>query len=348
MRAARVLALLVVGSLACTPSAQRARGEIDRARIEHARTLDVARRAPLAYEQFEAAQRAALQHAPESAARADSLAEARLWLETGIVEAERAQLSERRLQEERSLIESDTKLSALLQERESWAREADLQAARAIARSEAQRALVRAAEQRSVLRVKLPREDAKQAAEALWLRAELIALTLESIGKSGAGLLPLRAKLAEVDALLVRDPDGALLRADQALFMALGLAGELRGQGTEPSAEEQATLGEELAAAGVHAVRNDVGLSGVLEHAFADYALAPVAERVIERLCVLANAHTRGPVRIGVHAKSDAQAEARSRWVKLRFAKAGCEGQRFTVVFSRLDGDTLDTTWLSY
>lgn len=348
MRRGGLVALLVVCMFGCTPSAQRARGEIDRARIEHARALDVERRAPLAYEQFEAAKRAAQKNPAESAARADLLAEARLWLETAIVEAERAQLSERRLQEERSLIDLDGKLLTLTRERESWAREADLLAARALARSEAQRALVRAAEQRSVLRVKLPREETKQAAEALWLRAELIALTLESVGKDGVGLQRLRAKLAEVEALLARDPEGALVRADQALFMALALAGELRGQTAEPSPEEQASLGEELAAAGVRPVRGDVGLSGVLDHAFSDYALAPVAERVIERLCALANAHTRGPVRIGVHAKSDTQAEARARWVRLRFAKAGCEGQRFAVTYSRLDGDALDTTWLSY
>jgi len=130
--------------------------------------------------------------------------------------------------------------------------------------------------------------------------------------------------------------------------MALGLAGELRGQSTGPSVEEQASLTEQLASAGVRPLRGDLGLSGVLEHAFSDYALAPVAERVIERLCVLANAFTRGPVRLGVSAKSEAQAEARARWVKLRFAKAGCEGQRFAIAFTKLSGDALEASWLAY
>jgi hypothetical protein len=341
-------ALLSLLALGCTPSAQRARSEIDRARIEHAHALGVQRRAPLYYEQFETANREAGKHAQDSAARADLQAEARLWLESAIAEAERAALSERRLQEERALIEHDTKLTSLARERESWAREADLLAARAIARNEALKALARAAEQRAMLRVKLSREEAKLAAEGLWLRAELIGLTLESLGKGGVGLTRLWAKLGEVDALLARDPESALTRADQALFMALALAGELRGQAPGPSAEEQASLAEELASAGVRPLRGDLGLSGVLEHAFADYALAPVAERVIERLCVLANAHPRGPVRLGVQAKSEAQAEARTRWVKLRFAKAGCQGQRFAIVFTKLTGDALETSWLAY
>lgn len=348
MSASRLgVALVLLVLVACTPSAQRARSEIDRKRIEHAQSLGVQRRAPLAYERFEAARKAAAKEPAESAARADYQAEARLWLETAIVESERAVLSERRLHEERALIELDGKLAAVARERESWAREADLRAARAIARNEANKALARAAE-KPQQRVKLPREEAKLAADALLWRAELIALTLESLGKTGSGHKRLRQKLSEADALLVRDPEASLARADQALFMALALFGELRGASGGPSAEEQASLAEELASAGTRPVRGDLGLSGILDHAFADFALAPVAERVIERLCALASAHPRGPVRLGVQAKSEAQAEARVRWVKLRFAKAGCEGQRFSISYTRLAGDALEASWLAY
>jgi hypothetical protein len=347
MSLAKTSLLLLALALGCTPSAQRARSEIDRTRIEHAQSLGVQRRAPLAYQRFEAAKRAADKQPSESAARADLQAEARLWLETAIVESERALLSERRLGEERALVELDGKLSALERERASWAREAELRAARAIARNEAHKALARASERPS-LRVKLPREDTKRAAEALLLRAELITLTLESLGKSDAPLARLRQKLSEVEGSLTRDPETSLTRADQALFMALALLGELRGQTGGPTPEEQAALAEELASAGTRPVRNDLGLNGVLDQAFADYALVPSAERVIERLCALASAHPRGPVRLAVQSKSEAEAEARTRWVKLRFAKAGCEGQRYAFTFTKVPGDALEASWLAY
>jgi hypothetical protein len=341
------LGVLLICVSACAASAKRARSEIDRARIDYARGLAVERHAPVAFERFQKAKKAADKSPAESVARGDYQAEARLWLETAIAGAERDRLSARRLAEEQKQVELDAALIALARERAAWAREAELRAARAIATSEANKALARAAQSPS-LRVKLPREDVRLATQALLTRCELIVMTLESLGQGGVGLSRLRDRLREVEALSARDPELSLLRADQALFAALALFAELRGQDGGPSPEERAALAEELASAGARPLRGDQGLKGVLEHAFADFALVPVGERVIERLCQLAKGHPRGPVLIEVQAKNQAQAEARMRWVKLRFGKAGCEGQRYTIARSHTDGDALETSWVVY
>src|ERR1700712_241891 len=221
------LLLLTLSLPACAVSSQQARSAVDKSRITYAHKLAAERRAPLAYQRFEQANKAANKSPAESVARGDYQAEARLWLETAIADTERERLSERRLNEERELTALDATLGALERERESWAREAELRAARALASNEAHKALARAAERPS-LRVKMPREDVKLAAEGLLARSEILALTLESLGKGAAGLPRLRAKQHEVEALLVKDPEAALTRADQTLFYALSLFSELR------------------------------------------------------------------------------------------------------------------------
>ena len=331
----------------CAVTAQQARSQVDRSRIAYAQQITAAQRAPQPYQRFEQASQAAAKSPEGSAARGDYQAEARLWLETAIAETERERLSERRLAEERKLIQLDATVGALERERESWAREAELRAARALASNEARKALVRAAERPS-LRVKLPREDVKLAAEALLARAELVGLTLDSLGIASAGLARLRAKIDDAAALLVRDPEASLARADTALFYGLSLFAVLRGQDGGPSQDEKATLAEELTSAGVRPTRGDQGLVGVLDRAFADYALVPSSERVLERLCELAKAHPRGAVLLSVHAKSPKQAEVRIGWVRQRFSRAGCEGQRFTIASAKADGDALEAHWVAY
>ncbi|MDB4989121.1 MAG: hypothetical protein JWN04_4299 [Myxococcaceae bacterium] len=344
------LALAMLGFLslsACAGTAKRARSEVDRSRLTYARELAVERRAPIPFERFERARKAADRSPAESVARGDYQAEERLWLEIAIADAERERLSERRLEEERELLALDASILALERERQAWQQEAELRAARAVASNEAHKALARAAERPS-LRVKLPREDVKLAAEALLARSELMALTLESLDAHNSGLPRLESKLREADALLVKDPDASLARADQALFYALSLFAELRGQDGGPSADEKITLAEDLTVAGARPGRGDQGLSGMVEHAFSGFALLPAAERVVERLCQLGKAHARGPLVLTVQGKNAAQAETRLRWVRERFARAGCTGQRYTFAYSRTDGEALEATWVAY
>ena len=345
----RVHLALVCSALAlasCAGAAKRARSEVDRSRMDYARQLHVEQRAPLPFEHYQKARAAADRSPAESAQRSDYEAEERLWLETAIADSERERLSERRLEEERELVALDAQVVALARERDSWAQEAELRAARALATDEARKALARAAE-RPALRVKLAREDARQAADALLARADLMALTLESLDAHNVALPRLRARIAETDQLLARDPEQALSRADQTFFYALSLFAELRGRDGGPSAEEKATLAEELDRAGTRATRSDRGLSGVLDHAFADYALVPIADRVLERLCQLAKAHPRGAVLLTVQGKP-AQADTRARWVRERFARAGCTGQRYPFALNKSEGDALEITWVAY
>ncbi len=350
MRRARgyALALLAVCALGgCALAARSARHEITRARLAHARELAADRRAPAAFERYQAAQRAAESAERNSEERRERESEARLWLETAITEAEREVLSERRLEAERALLELDTATIALERERAQVARLAELRAAQALAREEARRALARAAE-RPQLRVKLGRDEQKRAVEALLTRADLIALTLESLGIQSAEVTALREKLAEANALALREPDAALARADQTLFLALRLLGGVRGQGGEPDELEKASLSEELASAGAVPTRSDQGLTGVVERAFKDGALAPEAERVVERLCALAGAHSRGPVRLTVQASNDRQADLRLRALRTRFGKEGCHGERFVIAPAKAPGDALEASWLAY
>ncbi|MDB4977637.1 MAG: hypothetical protein JWN48_5978, partial [Myxococcaceae bacterium] len=333
--------------LGCGGVTKRARNEVDRSRLAYARELLADRRSPVAFERFEKAHKAADKSPEKSVARSDYEAEERLWLETAIADAEREKLAERRLDEERALIALDQSMVALERERQSWASEAELRAAQALAINEANKALARAAERPS-LRVKLPREDLKVAADALLSRCQLMALTLESVDPDNAALPKLRARLSELEASVAKDPELSLARADQTYFYVLSLFAALRGQAGAPSAEEKAALAEELASAGARPTRVDQALDATLEHAFSEGTLVPVAERVIERLCLLAKAHGRGPILVSVQAKSPAQAEGRLRLLRQRFARAGCEGQRFSFAFGKSDGDALTTSWVSY
>ncbi len=343
-----ILAWIAGGALCgCALAARSSRDEVDRARLAHARELAAERRAPIAFEHYRAAQRAALGSKRDSPARSVAVAEARLWLEPAISEAERVFVSERRLQEERSLLELEAATVALERERAALARTAELRGAQALARDEAQKALARAAE-RPDLRVKLGRDEQKRAVEALLARAELIALTLESLGQEASELSTLRAKLAQASALAQREPGAALGRADQTLFYALRLLGTVRGQRGEPDELEKSALSEELASAGAAPTRGDQGLTGVVARAFQDGALVPEAERVVERLCALAVAHARGPVRLAVQASNEHQADQRVRAVRKSFGEEGCQGERFVIAVAKAPGDALEASWLAY
>lgn len=346
MSARSLLALVLVLASGCALSARNARSSVDRARLDHAKELTAKVRAPVAYERYERASRAA-RATKDEGARGDRAAESRLWLELAIAESESLVMAEQRLKEEQSLAVLDVRITELAAEEDALAREAELRAAQGIARKEADRALARARAKPS-LRVKLSRDDAKSAAEALIGRADLLALTLETLGASAPGVARLRAKLNEARALTARDPEAALVQADQGLFHALTLLAAVRASDGAPSEAERASLHEALALAGARTVRGDQGLSGVVEPAFAAGGLIAPAARVIERLCALAKAHPRGPVELRVHAPNAHEGEARLRATRERLAKAGCAGERFRLRTTADVGDALEASWLAY
>lgn len=341
------LALLLAVSHGCGLAARRARTSIDEARLERARELTAEKRAPLAYERYQQARAAAQKSPEESGARGDYQALARLWLDVAISEAERQVSSERRLDAERALVELDAQLLKLERERSELARENELGAARQIAFVEAQRALARAAERRD-LRVKLPREEVKRASEALVARAELISLTLAAFGQETPALGRLRGKIGETRALIAREPEASLARADETLFFALSLFSSLRSSQAAPSEEEKAALLEELTLAGLQVSRGDRGLSAVLAAPFAGSELKPEAARVLERLCAVARAHPSGSVHVSAQAKTQAQAEARAKHVREHLARAECSGERFAFTKGTREGDELEASFLAY
>lgn len=332
----------------CAAAARNTRSTVDQARLSHAAELAAEQRAPLAYERYQAALRAAQASKPNSAAYGDRHAEARLWLEVAIAEAERQLSSEQRLASERALAELNGELAELERARAELARANELRAAQAIARTEAARALARAA-QRPSQRVKLEPGEVRRAAESLIARAELLALTLASFEvERDAALERLDEQLREAKALLDKQPDASLLRADKALFLALSLLSRLRDADSPPSADEKAALAEQLELAGAEVVRADLGLAALLEQAFAAATLAPSAERVVERLCALAQAHASGRVHVSAQGQNARQAEARAGAVRARFARAGCSGERFAFRAADAAGDALETSFVAY
>lgn len=333
----RWLVLLMISGCALTQ--RHARDAVDETRLKEAQAVEAERRAPVPFASYRAAQQKARSLKPETPERDDYEAEARLWLETAIAIAERELMSEKRLAEEKGQLDIDAELTPLLQERAELGRRAELLAAREIARAEAEKSLNRAS-QRADLRVRIPREEQKQTAEALLDRAALIALTLETVKPGSTGLNKLRAQLQQAEALAAREPDLALTRADQTLFFALSLMAELRGD-EPPSDDEKATLAEELALIGAKVSRGDQGLKGIFERTTAD-------ERALERLCALTRSHIKGPLRLSPHATSSAQGEARARTLKGNFAKAGCSGARFAVVPTAGDDDALEVDFVAY
>jgi hypothetical protein len=341
-----LLLLLLVTLAGCTLAQRHARTAVDETRLKEARAVQAERRAPTAYANYRAAQARASALKPETPERDDYEAEARLWLETAIAIGEREEMSERRLAEEKLQLELDAVILPLASERAALARRAELLAARTIARGEAERSLARAA-QRPDLRVKIPRDEARRTADALLNRAALIALTLETVNPSSPGLAKLRTQLQSVEALAAKEPDASLARADQALFFALALLAELRGD-EPPSEDEKATLAEELALIGARVSRGDQGLSGSFERLFVGPGLAAESDRALARLCALTRSHIKGPVRLSPHATSAAEGEARARSLRAQFSSAGCAGQRFAVVATASDDDTLEVNFMAY
>jgi hypothetical protein len=330
----------------CTLAQRHARNAVDETRLKEAQAVQAERRAPLPFASYRAAQKKALALRPETPERDDYEAEARLWLETAIAIGEREQMAEQRLAEEKAQLELDAALLPIMRERAELARKAELLAAREIARVEAERSLVRAAQRRD-LRVPIPRDEQRRTAEALLNRAALIALTLETVNPASAGLGKLKTQLAQAETLAAKEPDLSLSRADQTLFFALSLLSELRGE-DPPSAEEKASLAEELALIGAKVSRGDQGLSGTFEQASRGTSLHAESERALERLCALTRSHIKGPVRLSPHATSAAQGEARAHAVKSALARAGCAGGRFAIVATASDDDALEVNFLSY
>ncbi len=339
------LACLLLLLSGCALAQRHARDAVDETRLQEARTVEAERRAPLPFANYRAAQQKARVLKPETPERDDYEAEARLWLETAIAIGERETMAEQRLAEEKAQLQLDAALAPLLAERAELGRRADLMAAREIARTEAERSLARAA-QRPDLRVRIPREEQKQTADALLNRAALIALTLETVRPGSPGLAKLQAQLTQAQALASKEPDLALARADQTLFFALALMAELRGE--SPSADEKASLAEQLGFTGAKVSRGDQGLAASYERISSGPGLAADAPRTLERLCALTRSFIKGPVRLSPHATSAAQGEARTRAVREAFAKAGCSGARFAIVATASTDDALDVDFVAY
>ena len=344
----RALALsAAVASASCSGMAHDARVQIDQARRDHARTLDVARQAPVPYARFEAAQRAARQSTEGSQERATRSLEARLWLETAIADAELHTLSRQRLAEEQALVALDAQLLQRAQARSAGERARQLEAARSIVRGEVDKALARAA-QRPAQRVKLSRDAARSAAEALLLRARLVTLTLAAFIPAGKTLAGVEAQLARAEALRERDPEASLTLADETLFRALALLGELRGSDAVPRPEEREALVEALRGSGLEVTREDRGLRATLAQAFRANALAPGSERTLARMCALALAHPHGRVQLSVQGARATPSDARVQLVRRRFVQAGCADARYAFQPAASSGDALDAIWLAY
>ena len=344
----RALALIgVLATVGCGALARGARVQLDQARSEHARTLEVNRHAPVPYARFEAAQRAARQSAAGSHERATHTLEAQLWLETAIADTELLALSRKRLTEEQTLVTLDAQVLQRAQAHSAREREQQLEAARAIVRGEVDKALARAA-RRPAQRVKLSRDDARAAAEVLVLRARLVSLTLAAFVPASDALSSLQAQLARAEALRERDPETSLTLADQTLFRALGLLAVLRRADPSPPPEERDALLETLRSTGLEVEREDRGLRATLAQAFQADALAPGAERTLARLCALAVAHPHGRVQLAVQGAHGAEREARVQLVRGRFAQAGCADARYAFQPSPRSGDALEAVWLAY
>lgn len=340
------LLLLIALSSGCALSTSRARVHLERARVDHARTIEAKRRARVPYERFEATMRAA-DATRDEAARTVLASEAQLWLEVAIADSERLMLAEQRLAEERALVAIDAEIIGLERARRALADENAQRAARALARDEAKRALARAL-QKTAQRAKLGRDDARAAALALRRQAEMIVLTLETLGRPAAELAPLHQQLAAVDAALTADPEAALDRADETLYAAQAALGALRTGADAPDALEKASLAEALAASGARVGADDLGRSATIEAAFRNAALTPAGARMLTRLCVLARAYPRGPVRITVDGADGPHLTARLRAAEKQLGDQGCSGARFVFAASGRAGELVALHWVAY
>lgn len=314
-RALVPIALLALAG--CAAMQQRAVLRFSEERLARARALHAEERAPVSFQRFVAARERAQAAAPESAERADYVSEARLWLEAAVDEAERIEISQKRLEREREIASWDEAFLKAERAQNALEDQRAREAAAVIAREEAQRALARAA-LLPAQRGKLSANDSERAALSLLQRAELVALALPAETDAQA-LGQLTALLKEARTQLKKAPEQALTLADQALFRGLSLLGTLRALGPVPSPESQASLVEALQLIGAQPTRNERGLSASLP------ASGAGETRQLERLCTLASAYPVGLVQVILAGRTD-QADA-----VRRLAERGCTGERFRV-----------------
>lgn len=313
MRLIACLALALLGS--CATSQQSARSELSKARLLRAEQLQAEKQAPKLYQQFRAASERARASKLDSAERGDYSAEARLWLEAAISEAELRELSRSRLQVEREAVASDELYLAREQQRLAAEHELELRAAGEVARLEAERSLARAA-LLPAQRTKLAPEELARAASALLARAEVVMLSLPVDAAQQAVRDQLAALLKEARAALGKAPDRALDLGDRALFLALSLVARLRNAG--PSEPQTASLAEALRLAGAVVKRAETGLTASLPR-LAGRSL----ERSVSRLCSIALAYPAGQVQLSHRPASGAL----TRLIE----QQGCRGERFVV-----------------
>lgn len=328
MKRAAVGVLLLLG---CAAGGQRALGKLSGERQARAEQLKAAQTAPFAYQAFQKAARKAQSARAESAAHHDHESEARLWLETAIEQAERAQLSHQRLSVEEASARQDEALLAAEAERAQLEQLVEREEAANIARTEAERALARAA-QAPAQRIKLEVSEVQRAATALLTRAELIELSLPST-LAAEQRTKLTTLLRDAHKALPKTPDRALELADRALFEALALLGVLRAQG-EPSSEQKASLREALQLTGAQVSRDERGLTA---------RVAQAEARTLQRLCGVARAYPHGPVQVVLARAGKLSKAATSKLL----AEQACTGERFQVIDSA-GAAPLAVTFLGY
>jgi hypothetical protein len=339
-------ALALTCFIACSGNVPRTRKALDETRLELARSLSVAQRAPELWANVERARKQASLLASEDPAQAELISEARLWLEAAIAECERADLAEKRLAMEREIEELDRVALRATRALEHATKELQLHEAAMIAKEEATRALERAATL-PVRRPKLDKANVSAAAAALITRGRLVVTAAKALGATGKESDALMARLDEAERVRLKSPDAALDLADHALFDAVALLGQQRRQrGDAPRPGEAKELASLLDQAGFRVQRGDTGLIAHLPEPFTRTSLSHAAARKLSRVCALSELHTLGAVRVQVVGSTRVRAE-RVREVSEALAQSGCVGERFGVDVS--DGaDALDVAWLSY
>ncbi len=349
MRRAFALCLLVASTgTACGPRGPRTRGELDAARLQHARSLHAETRAPELWQQLEAALSAARSAQADPTASAEYAASARLWLEASIAECERADLAAARLVEERQI--EALYAVALRDQRAVRQRteEAAHRAAADVARVEAQRSLELAATSPRP-RPKLDRKVEGAAALALTERASLAIEAARAMGAAPASLTDAQTLREQAEAALATRPDLALGLSDRALSSALSALGSVRGRQPQPSDAEKQSLLDDLAALGAELGRGERGLTARLPDLFAaGDRLKAGADRRLERICSLGIAHPHGQVHMTVTGPRGEESARRRGVLESTLAWHGCTPQRFVVDARQADEKALELTWLAY
>jgi hypothetical protein len=330
------LALCVSFALGCgaagAPRAAGLRAELSALEGTAAGQTEPARRARLAAEEAEQAERAgALDVADEHASRA------RAWAHTAIDEAEAAALDERLGALEAELLELETRAAGLEHAAAHARRASQAEAATRAAREETLRALMRAEADES-----LPRRarrlgladgpEVARLADVLAERARVLLAAATAMGAAEPARSAAQQALAAVDS--AREPAARLAAADLAHGRArAALADARHRRGEAPDAAEIAALEEALEAEGFTPFRDERGLGARLESIFEGSSIRASARGRLRRLGELLASHPAGPVLLLVDGAGDraGQALAVARIAALRQAVLGARAREVVV-----------------